>query len=105
MRECKKKGAGMGIGALILAGGASRRMMGGNKAFLTLDGHAFVRRVMAQLAGFDECLLSVSDPAPYESLGLPIVRDAYPGCGPLGGICSALEVCQSGAVGQICVNP
>jgi len=76
--------------AAILVGGKSRRM-GYNKAFLKIGRHTLVEKVAARLkAVFPELFLVGSNPAPYFFLGLPFVKDIYPGCGPLVGIHAAL---------------
>lgn len=82
------------IGAVILAGGQSRRM-GTNKALLELGGETFMSRIIKQLGGFREVLLSVDNPDGFRTLGLPLVKDIYPNSGPIGGIYSALTACQS----------
>ena len=82
------------IGAVILAGGQSRRM-GENKAFLTLEGKTFLSLISGQLEGFEEILLSVDKKEEYQGVNLTIVEDFFPDCGPLGGMYSALSVCQS----------
>ncbi|MCL2578757.1 MAG: molybdopterin-guanine dinucleotide biosynthesis protein B [Oscillospiraceae bacterium] len=82
------------LGAVILAGGKSRRM-GENKAFLPLQGKPMVAHVADQLAEMDEVLLSVDYPDAYTGLGLDIIPDLYPDCGPINGILSALRVSRS----------
>lgn len=91
-------GAAVGI---VLAGGASRRM-GRDKAILNLlDGRTLLERTVAVLreAGLSEIALSVSTeqrggalrdavPAIFD---LPLVVDAMPDRGPLGGLCAALH--------------
>lgn len=87
-----------GVGAVILAGGQSRRMGGKNKAFLKLEGETFLNRIAAQLDGFDELLLSVDDSGRYADCGICLVEDLFPGSGPIGGVYSALQACQSDAL-------
>jgi len=82
------------IGAVILAGGMSRRM-GENKALLKLEGKTFLERIAGQLSGCEELLLSVDRSEPYERCRLRIVEDQYPDCGPIGGLYSALKACRS----------
>lgn len=50
------------FGAVILAGGQSRRM-GRCKALLTVDGQTLLARTAQQLTAFSELLLSANDPA------------------------------------------
>lgn len=83
-----------GIGAVVLVGGKSSRM-GKNKALLCYDGSTFLERVIAQLRDFPELLLSVDREERYVHYGTTMVTDTRPGCGPIGGICAALKVCQS----------
>lgn len=82
------------IGAVILAGGKSR-LMGENKAFLTLDGKTFLDKISGELAGLDEILISVGADWRYEGRTFSAVIDFYPDCGPMGGIYSALSVTSS----------
>jgi len=86
------------LGAVILSGGASRRMKQ-NKAFLTFDNETFLNRIHKQLSGFEEILLSVDSTEKYVSEDIPkdiiVVQDIYHDCGALCGIFSALRVCKS----------
>lgn len=83
------------IGAVILAGGESRRM-GTDKAALTLDGRQFLDRIAVELTGYPERLVSVrsADSAPA-CPGFTAVADWFPGRGPLGGLHAALSTCRS----------
>ena len=83
------------VGAVVLAGGESRRM-GTDKAALTLDGQRFLNRVAGELSGYPERLVSVRSPeAAPVCPGFTVVTDRFPGCGPLGGLHAALSVCRS----------
>ncbi len=79
------------LGCIILAGGESRRM-GTNKALLRLtpDGPTLIERVVATLRPFGPALLVTNTPEVYAFLGLPMVPDALPGTGALGGLYSGL---------------
>ncbi len=81
-------------GALLLAGGASRRM-GRDKAALPWRGGTFLERIAGELAGFPERYLSAN----LENCPLPppwqLVADRFPGCGPLAGLHAGLCVCRS----------
>lgn len=78
-------------GAVILAGGQSRRM-GQCKALLDLGGETFISRLAGQLAAFDELLISTNDEAVAAGVPGQMVRDIYPGLGPLAGLHAALSV-------------
>ncbi len=79
---------------VILAGGLSRRMGGGDKSLLTIGERTLVQCVAERLAV--QCarlILNVNgDPARFDDMNLPIVPDTladHPG--PLAGILAALE--------------
>jgi molybdenum cofactor guanylyltransferase len=79
------------VGGFILAGGKSSRM-GCDKALLEIAGVSLIARA----AGLLQCVTGdpkiVASPSLYSSLGLPLVADDWPGCGPLGGIATVLRV-------------
>lgn len=80
------------IDALILAGGESRRM-GQDKSLLPFAGKTLVEHVAAQLQPLARTVrISTADAARHAHLGLPLVCDLHPRCGPLMGIASGLEV-------------
>ncbi len=63
--------------AVILAGGKSSRM-GSNKAFLKLNGKAFIERQIDLLREmFDEIFISANTPSEYEYLNLPVFKDLH----------------------------
>lgn len=71
---------------VILAGGQSRRM-GQNKALLPLNGETLVARQARKFqAWFQETVVVTNEPDLYRDLGLPLVADLHPGCGPLAGV-------------------
>ena len=80
------------VGA-VLTGGASRRM-GRTKALIELDGVPMARRVADALAvaGCGSVIAYGGDPVELEPLGMPVLPDRHPGCGPLGGVLGALEL-------------
>lgn len=84
-------------GAVLLSGGRSRRM-GADKAALSLGGEPFLRQIARELESFPERLLSVDRIGRYELPGWKPVEDLIPGCGPLGGMYSALRSCSSEAL-------
>jgi molybdopterin-guanine dinucleotide biosynthesis protein A len=82
-----------GFAAIVLAGGASRRM-GEDKAFLDFGGEPLLARVCRALAPAVEHLV-VAAGAPGHALPplaetVRVVHDAVPGGGPLAGITAAL---------------
>ncbi len=84
---------GAPIGA-ILAGGLASRLGGGHKGLLHVGGRTIVERVADGLrANCRSVLLNANrDPAPFESLGLPVVPDTLPDRpGPLAGVLAALD--------------
>lgn len=81
---------------LILAGGLSRRMGGGDKPLAQVGGVAILDRVVAALA--PQCaglvLNANGDPARFSAQGLPVVADDVPGfAGPLAGVLAGLDWC------------
>lgn len=84
-------------GAVLLAGGRSRRM-GRDKAGLTIGGEPMLTRLSIQLAAFDERLLSVGGDSIQSLPGFRTVRDQYPGAGPLAGLQAALAAAASEAL-------
>ncbi|HZL56975.1 MAG TPA: molybdenum cofactor guanylyltransferase [Bryobacteraceae bacterium] len=73
----------------ILAGGRSSRM-GTDKALIEIEGRPLALRIADELAKSCGSVSLVGDPALYGTLGLPVVRDTFPGQGPLAGIEAAL---------------
>ena len=72
--------------AIVMAGGQSQRM-GSDKAALLIGDKTLLQRVtgiMQQV--FPQVLVSVRQPRP--KISLPQVCDAYPGAGPLAGLCA-----------------
>lgn len=82
--------------AAVLAGGRSRRM-GRDKAFVVVDGRTMVERVVdaAAAAGAERVGCVGGDVARLRGLGLEAVPDRAPGTGPLGGVCTALDVAHT----------
>ncbi|WP_066637665.1 molybdenum cofactor guanylyltransferase [Desulfolucanica intricata] len=78
------------IAAVILAGGKSSRM-GTDKAFLTLGEHKMIEYVLNELTIIFKNILIVSNQdEKFSNLGVPVVKDIIPNCGPLSGIHSGL---------------
>lgn len=83
-----------GIAGIILAGGQSRRMGGGDKASALLAGHTLLDHVTSRLKPQVEALAlnANGDPARFGTLALPVVPDTVPGfAGPLAGLLAGLE--------------
>ena len=79
---------------VILAGGQARRMGGGDKGLLVLDGMTLLDRVSDRLGPQVERLVlnANGDPARFAEYGLPVIPDSlddYPG--PLAGVLAGLE--------------
>ncbi len=73
----------------VLAGGSSSRM-GRDKALLALGGRTLLEHVAAQVRTAAGSVTVVGPPQRYGRLGLAVVPDVIAGCGPLGGILTAL---------------
>jgi molybdopterin-guanine dinucleotide biosynthesis protein A len=79
---------------LLLAGGQSRRMGGGDKALRPLGGIALLDRVIERLRPqVDALVLNANgDRARFARFALPIVADSVPGfAGPLAGVLAGLD--------------
>jgi molybdopterin-guanine dinucleotide biosynthesis protein A len=79
---------------VILAGGLSRRMGGGDKALAPLHGKPVLAHVIERLAPqVDGLVLNANgDPARWAAFGLAVVPDGVPGFpGPLAGLLAAMD--------------
>ncbi|TKW66988.1 MAG: molybdenum cofactor guanylyltransferase MobA [Paracoccus denitrificans] len=80
--------------AVILAGGQSSRMGGGDKVLLDLNGRPLLAHVIARLrpqAG-PLALSANGDPARFAGFGLPVLADSLPDFpGPLAGILAGMD--------------
>ena len=84
----------MKVVGLLLAGGQSRRMGGGDKALRPLGGIPLIDRVIERLRPqVNALVLNVNgDPARFARLGLPVAADSVPGfAGPLAGVLAGLD--------------
>lgn len=84
----------MKIAGLLLAGGQSRRMGGGDKALRRLGGVSLLERAIARLRPQVEALVlnANGDPARFAEFGLPVVADSVPDfAGPLAGVLAGLD--------------
>ncbi|WP_428030116.1 molybdenum cofactor guanylyltransferase MobA [Ancylobacter sp.] len=82
-----------GPAGLILAGGLSRRMGGGDKGLQSLGGETILARIARRLAPqVSALLLNANGPADRFGLDLPVVPDTLAGHpGPLAGILAGLD--------------
>lgn len=87
------------VTGVIQAGGKSTRMGGEPKALIPIGGRPIIARVLAALEGaVDDVLLVTNTPDLYRFLGLPMVPDAVPDGGALGGIYTGLKAAAGDAV-------
>jgi len=75
----------------VLTGGTSSRM-GRDKARLPFHGGTLVEHVAECVRAAAGSVTLVGAPERYGGLGLAALADHYTDCGPLGGICTALEI-------------
>ncbi|MFC3571517.1 molybdenum cofactor guanylyltransferase MobA [Paracoccus sp. TOH] len=80
--------------AVILAGGLSTRMGGGNKALRMLAGETLLARVIARIG--PQCgALAINangDPEQFAAYGLPVIADGFAGfAGPLAGVLAGMD--------------
>ena len=88
----------MRVTGVIQAGGKSTRMGGEPKALMRLGGRRIIERVLGALEGaVDEVLVVTNTPELYAFLRLPMVPDAYPDGGSLGGIFTGLKAASGDA--------
>ena len=74
----------------VLTGGRSSRM-GTDKARLATGGMALAERAARMLERVCESVTLVGNPAEHHRFGRLVLEDEVPGCGPLGGIVTALS--------------
>jgi molybdopterin-guanine dinucleotide biosynthesis protein A len=82
------------IVGVLLAGGQSRRMGGGDKALRVISGISLLDRVIERLRPQVEMLVlnANGDPARFARFGLPVVPDSVAGyAGPLAGVLAGLD--------------
>lgn len=86
------------IAGYLLSGGKNRRMGGQKKLFLEYSGVPFYRRILEGMSVLTTTYLSVDIKEPYKAANLPLIVDKYPQTGPLGAICTGLELCPEDAL-------
>lgn len=79
---------------VLLAGGLARRMGGGDKPLMALNGRPLLAHAIARLA--PQCAyLAINangDPARFDDYGLPVVADSVEGyAGPLAGVLAGMD--------------
>lgn len=81
----------MEIGLIVLAGGKSSRM-GQDKAFLKLNEKTMVQHAIdkAKKYGFQNITVVTNSPGSYDQQDIRVVKDIFPGLGPLAGIHAGL---------------
>lgn len=87
-----------GVLGVLLAGGQSSRMGGGDKCLRMLGDRTILEHVIARARPQVGCLLlnANGDPARFARFGLPVAADALPGfAGPLAGVLTGLEWAQA----------
>ena len=89
------------IPAVILVGGAGRRMGGADKPLMPLAGRPLLAHVIDILAPQTKhiALATRADPERYRHFGLPLLPDAVADQGPITGLRSALEWAKAVAPG------
>jgi molybdopterin-guanine dinucleotide biosynthesis protein A len=79
---------------IVVAGGASRRMRR-DKAFVDLNGKPLIARVIEQVrAVCSETIIVANNQQAFAQYGVPVIGDAYPGKGSLGGIFTGLQAAR-----------
>ena len=94
--------------AVILAGGQSRRMGGGDKGLLALGSGTVIGSVIGRIAPQVAALAinANGDPARFLVYGLPVLPDSLPGHpGPLAGILAAMEWALGQKAGWVVTVP
>lgn len=84
----------MQCAGFVLAGGGSRRM-GRDKALLPWRGSTLIQFVAGQVLNAAGSVTLIGNPDGLAGLGYPVIGDLHPGCGPLGGLETALRQGQS----------
>ena len=88
------------VTGVILAGGQSRRMGGGDKGLLELAGKPMLAHVIDRLAPQVGRLIinANGDPARFAAFGLPVVADTVAGfAGPLAGVLAGMRWSRANA--------
>lgn len=84
----------MSVAGVILAGGLSRRMGGGDKTLMPLAGRPMLAHVIDRLRAQVQpvALNANGDPARFAGFGLPVIADTFGDhSGPLAGVLAGME--------------
>lgn len=90
------------VAGVLLAGGLSRRMGGGDKSLRRLGGRTILERIVAAARPqVGPLVLNANgDPARFAEFGLPVAADVVDGyAGPLAGVLTGLEWARANAPG------
>lgn len=90
------------VAGVLLAGGLSRRMGGGDKCLRDLGGRPILTRIVERAAPQVGALVlnANGDPARFDGFGLPVAADVVEGyAGPLAGILTGLDWAAENAPG------
>lgn len=92
----------MSYDAVVLAGGAARRLGGADKAELRIGGQRLIDRVLGALEGA-ECIVVVG---PKRAVDAPVLwtREDPAGAGPVAALAAGLELVQSPIVVVLAVD-
>jgi molybdopterin-guanine dinucleotide biosynthesis protein A len=88
------------VTGVVLAGGQSRRMGGGDKGLLDLDGRPMLAHVVERLGPqVGRMVINANgDPARFSGFGLPVVADSIPDfAGPLAGVLAGMRWSRANA--------
>lgn len=80
----------MDVAGYVLAGGRSSRM-GRDKALLDWHGRTLLEQVAGTVREAVGNVTVIGAPERYAHIGLRVIADAVPDCGPLGGLLTALR--------------
>ncbi len=91
--------------AVILAGGKATRMGGGDKPLMIWRGRMLVDWVREALEPQVSriALNANGDPARFDRLGLPVLADDLPDCGPLSGVLTAMTWASAAGASHVLV--
>lgn len=90
------------VAGVLLAGGLSRRMGGGDKCLRDLGGRPILAHILERAAPQVGALVlnANGDPARFEDFGLPVAADVVEGyAGPLAGVLTGLDWAAANAPG------